>query len=75
MAGCGLSPKYTFDTFRERPSNNVAYAMAQAMSNPAGLRRQRPFLCGGTGLGKTHLSNAIGHRISSRSFPAPASSV
>ena len=62
-AGCGLSPKYTFDTFVMGPSNNVAHAMAQAMSNLAGRRVNVLFLCGGTGLGKTHLSNAIGHRI------------
>lgn len=62
-AGCGLSPKYTFDTFVNGPSNNVAHAMAQAMSNLAGRRVNVLFLCGGTGLGKTHLSNAIGHRI------------
>jgi chromosomal replication initiator protein len=62
-AGCGLSPKYTFDSFVMGPSNNVAHAMAQAMSNLAGRRVNVLFLCGGTGLGKTHLSNAIGHRI------------
>jgi chromosomal replication initiator protein len=62
-AGCGLSPKYTFDTFVMGPSNNIAHAMAQAMSNIAGRRVNVLFLCGGTGLGKTHLSNAIGHRI------------
>ena len=62
-AGCGLSPKYTFDTFVMGPSNNVAHAMAQAMSNLSGRRVNVLFLCGGTGLGKTHLSNAIGHRI------------
>jgi len=62
-AACGLSPKYTFDTFVMGPSNNVAHAMAQAMSNLVGRRVNVLFLCGGTGLGKTHLSNAIGHRI------------
>jgi chromosomal replication initiator protein len=62
-AGCGLSPKYTFDTFVNGPSNNVAHAMAMAMANLAGRRVNVLFLCGGTGLGKTHLSNAIGHRI------------
>lgn len=59
----GLSPKYTFDRFVIGPSNQVAHAMALAISNLAGRRVNVLFLCGATGLGKTHLSNAIGHKI------------
>ncbi len=59
----GLSPKYTFDQFVIGPSNQVAHAMALALSNLSGRRVNVLFLCGGTGLGKTHLSNAVGHRI------------
>ncbi len=59
----GLSPKYTFDQFVIGPSNQVAHAMALALSNLSGRRVNVLFLCGGTGLGKTHLSNAVGHKI------------
>lgn len=61
--GCGLSAKYTFDQFVIGPSNEVAHAMAEAMANRTGRRVNVLFICGSTGLGKTHLSNAIGHRL------------
>ncbi len=60
---CGLSPRYTFDQFVTGPSNQIAHAMSLALANLTGRRVNVLFLCGGTGLGKTHLSNAIGHQI------------
>jgi chromosomal replication initiator protein len=62
-ASAGLSPRYTFENFVNGPSNQVAHAMAMAISNLSGRRVNVLFLCGATGLGKTHLSNAVGHRI------------
>ncbi len=59
----GLSPRYTFDQFVIGPSNQIAYAAAEALANLAGRRFNVLFLCGTTGLGKTHLSNAVGHRV------------
>jgi len=59
----GLSPRYTFEQFVIGPSNQIAYAAAEALANLQGRRFNVLFLCGTTGLGKTHLSNAVGHRV------------
>ncbi len=59
----GLHPKYTFDHFVTGPSNQLAHAAALAASGSSGRRVNPLFLCGDTGLGKTHLVNAIGHRL------------
>ena len=59
----GLNPKYTFDNFVVGNSNKfateVAYAVAEA---PAKLHNPL-YIYGKTGLGKTHLINAIGNKI------------
>ena len=59
----GLNPKYTFPNFVVGPSNQLAHAASIAAAGGGGPRHNPLFLCGGTGLGKTHLVHAVAHRI------------
>lgn len=59
----GLNPKYTFANFVVGPSNQLAHAAAIGAAGGVGPRHNPLFLCGGTGLGKTHLVHAVAHRI------------
>jgi chromosomal replication initiator protein len=59
----GLNPKYTFSNFVVGPSNQLAHAASIAAAGGGGRRHNPLFLCGGTGLGKTHLVHAVAHRV------------
>ncbi|HSO30913.1 MAG TPA: chromosomal replication initiator protein DnaA, partial [Labilithrix sp.] len=61
----GLNPKYTFGNFVVGPSNQLAHAAAIAAAGGGAPRHNPLFLCGGTGLGKTHLVHAVAHRFRS----------
>ena len=67
--GTGLRPAFTFETFVEGKSNQLARAASmQVAENPGGAYNPL-FIYGGVGLGKTHLVHAIGNAIA-RSTPS-----
>ena len=55
----GLNPRYTFENFIVGSFNEVAYACSQAVLNGLGIVYNPLFVYGKTGLGKTHLMQAI----------------
>ena len=59
-----LIPNYNFDTFIEGISNKLSRSVAEAVAqDPAKTVFNPLFIYGASGVGKTHLVNAIGTRI------------
>lgn len=62
----GLNSKYTFESFVVGSGNELAYAACQAVTQNPGTKYNPLFLYGGSGIGKTHLIQAVGNGIVAR---------
>lgn len=58
-----LNPNYTFDSFVEGKSNQLARAASSQIAQNPGQAYNPLFIYGGVGLGKTHLMHAVGNAI------------
>ena len=57
-----LNPNLNFDSFIEGKSNDIALSYSKKVCDQ--IARYNPlYICGGVGLGKTHLLNAIGLKL------------
>ncbi len=65
-----LNPAFTFDSFVEGKSNQLARAAASQIGENPGTSYNPLFIYGGVGLGKTHLMHAIGNAMLAKNSEA-----
>jgi chromosomal replication initiator protein len=70
VVGARLNPDFSFGTFVEGKSNQLAKAAALQVAENLGRAYNPLFLYGGVGLGKTHLMHAIAHLTKERDTEA-----
>ncbi len=63
VVGGRVNPEFTFDTFVEGKSNQLARAAAIQVAENPGRAYNPLFIYGGVGLGKTHLMHAVGNLL------------
>jgi chromosomal replication initiator protein len=70
VIGGRIAPEFTFDSFVEGKSNQLAKAAAVQVAGNPGRAYNPLFIYGGVGLGKTHLMHAVANQIKERNADA-----
>jgi chromosomal replication initiator protein len=70
VIGGRIAPEFTFDSFVEGKSNQLAKAAAVQVAGNPGRSYNPLFIYGGVGLGKTHLMHAVANQIKERNTDA-----
>jgi chromosomal replication initiator protein len=70
VIGSRIAPEFTFNSFVEGKSNQLAKAAAIQVAGNPGRSYNPLFIYGGVGLGKTHLMHAVANTIKERNADA-----
>ncbi|HWG72171.1 MAG TPA: chromosomal replication initiator protein DnaA [Steroidobacteraceae bacterium] len=70
VLGAPINPGFTFDSFVEGKSNQLAKAAAIQVAGNPGRAYNPLFIYGGVGLGKTHLMHAVANKLKERNSEA-----